>query len=295
MKRLDLTLLETFRTVVEHGGFTAAADRLGLTQPGVSLQVRQLERQLGVRLIERIGRKAQPTRAGLEFLAHIPQIEASVDAAVDAVSRYSNGKAGRVRLGTGATACIFLLPPILGNLRHLYPDLEIAISTGNTADIVKKIQDNQLDLGLVTLPTAGRILDITPLLDDEFMLIAPPDTALPERVTAVALTNLPMLLFEQGGNTRHIADDWFAQAGVNLKPVMSLGSVEAIKELVAAGLGCAILPGMALRSHGEGSSFSVRSLSPRLHRKLALVLRRDKRLDFGLRETVRALEALAIR
>lgn len=121
-------------------------------------------------------------------------------------------------------------------------------------------------------------------------MIAPPGMELPARLTPEALARLPVLLFEPGGITRRIADEWFARAGVTLKPVMSLGSVEAIKRLVGAGLGCAILPGMAVR--GESDGLLVRSLSPRVHRTLGLVLRRDKPLHRGLRETLKALRAL---
>jgi len=293
MKTLNLDYLRTFVAVVDRGSFSAAAERLGITQPAVSQQIRQLERSLGAPLIERIGRRARPTSAGADLLAHADQIEAAVTAARDAVARRASGTAGRVRLGTGATACIFLLPPLLKELRQAFPDLEITVTTGNTADIVKAIEDNVLDIGLVTLPVSGRPFDITPVLDDDFVAIAPAETPLPARVSAAQLAKRPMILFEPGGNTRRIADAWFARSGVNLKPIMSLGSVEAIKELVAAGLGCAVLPGMAVRNAHDRANLSVRPLSPRLIRKLAVVIRRDKRLHAGLQGVFRALKGLA--
>ena len=291
-KPLNLGHVRTFVSVVTHGSFSAAAQRLDITQPAVSLQIRQLEKRLGTRLIERVGRRARPTAAGAELLVHAEQIDAVVSSALDAVTRRATGAMGRVRLGTGATACIFLLPRILKDLRHRFPQLEITVSTGNTADIVKAIEDNVLDLGLVTLPASGRAFDITPVLDDEFVVIAPRALKLPARVTAAALATKPVLLFEPGGNTRKITDGWFAASGVTLKPVMSLGSVEAIKSLVAAGLGCAILPAMAAR-HTRGTDLVVQPLSPRLHRTLAVVIRRDKQLHAGLSDLVLALKALA--
>ena len=293
MRNINLDYLQSFVAVVERGSFSAAAERLNLTQPAVSLQIRQLERCLGATLIERIGRKAKPTAAGAELLAHADRIDAAVSSAVEAVARRVTGAMGRVRLGTGATACIFLLPPILKDLRQRFPNLEITVTTGNTADIVKAVEENVLDIGLVTLPVSGRVFDITPVMDDEFLLIAPSDMKLPARVTAAALSTKPVLLFEPGGNTRRIADAWFARGGISLKPVMSLGSVEAIKELVAAGLGCAILPGLAVRQERHRSDVTIRSLSPRLHRKLAVVIRRDKRLHTGLNDVFRTLKGLS--
>ncbi len=292
MKQLNLDYLKAFVTVAERGSFSAAAERLGLTQPAVSLQVRALERHLGTTLVERVGRVARPSAAGAELLAHAAQIEAAVEAARAAVGRRAAAGAGRLRIGTGATACIFLLPPLLKKLRQAFPSLAITVTTGNTAEIVKAIDENVLDVGLVTLPVAGRSLEITPVLDDEFMLIAPAGMKLPARITAAALADRPVLLFEPGGNTRKIADAWFARSRVQLEPIMSLGSVEAIKELVSVGLGCAILPGMAVRNLRAGSGLSVHRLYPRLHRQLATVIRRDKRLQPGLAHILRAFQQL---
>ena len=293
MKNLNLDYLESFRVVIESGSFSAAAERLQLTQPAVSLQVRQLERSLNATLIERVGRKARPTAAGAALLAHAEQISVAVTSAVDAVTQQTTGTAGRVRLGTGATACIFLLPPILRELRTALPGLELTVTTGNTPEIAKAVEDNTIDIGLVTLPVSGRSFEITPVLNDEFVLIAPPDMPLPALITPAVLTTRPIVLFEPGGNTRRTADEWLARGGVSLKPLMSLGSVEAIKEMVRAGLGCAILPGMAVSAKTKQRDLAVRSLSPKLYRRLAVVIRRDKRLDRGLRQTLSALKAIS--
>jgi DNA-binding transcriptional LysR family regulator len=295
MKSLNLDYLQSFLIVIECGSFSAAAERLQLSQPAVSLQVRQLEKTLNATLIERVGRKARPTAAGVALLAHAQQVNAAVASAGDAVAHHNTGTAGRVRLGTGATACIFLLPPILRELRTELPALEITVTTGNTAEIVKAIEDNTIDIGLVTMPVSGRSFEITPVLNDEFVLIAPHDMPLPARITPAVLATKPVLLFEPGGNTRRIADEWLVRGGVSPKPLMSLGSVEAIKEMVRAGLGCAILPGMAVSARAKQQDLIVRSLSPKLHRRLAVVVRRDKRLDRGLRKTLSALKAISPR
>ena len=292
MQRLNLDQLGAFAAVVELGSFSAAAERLQLTQPAVSLQVRQLEKRLGTLLVERVGRRARPTAAGAALLPHAAHIDEAVAAALDAVGAHAAGTAGRVRLGTGATACIFLLPPVLRELRRRFPELELTVTTGNTAEIVKAVDSNTIDLALVTLPAAGRALVVTPVLDDEFVAVAPRGTVLPARVSPAALAKQPLLLFEPGGNTRRITDAWFARSGVALRPAMSLGSVEAIKELVAAGLGWAVLPQMAVRKEQARGAFAVAPLAPRLKRTLALVVRRDKRLQRPLSEAMRAIEAL---
>jgi DNA-binding transcriptional LysR family regulator len=178
-------------------------------------------------------------------------------------------------------------------LRTSLPALEITVTTGNTPEIAKAVEDNVIDIGLVTMPVSGRSFEVIPVLKDEFVLIAPRDMPLPARITPAVLATKPVVLFEPGGNTRRITDQWLARGGVSLKPLMSLGSVEAIKEMVRAGLGCAILPGMAVSAAAKPRDLIVRSLSPRLYRRLAVVVRRDKRLDLGLRKTLSALRAIS--
>lgn len=293
MNALKLDQLHTFLEVVERGTFSAAADRMGISQPAVSLQVRQLERRLGVRLIERVGKQATPTMAGLSLIEHARRIDAAVSSALDDMATFQDGALGRVRIGTGATACIYLLPPVLRDIKQRFPDLEISVRTGNTADVLKALEENSLDVGLVTLPAAGRMFDVTPVLDDAFVAItAVDDDGLPDVVTPADLATRPLVLYEAGGNTRRIVDRWFADAGVAPAPVMDLGSVEAIKELVGAGLGCSVLPGTAMRDAGGRRAVRSCRLSPKLSRGLALVLRRDKTLSRGLREAVSALRRI---
>ncbi len=294
MRGLNLDALRTFAQVIELGSFSAAAERGGITQPAVSLQVRQLERRFGLKLVERVGRRAGPTAAGLELLTHIRAIDAALVQAEQAMTAHASQVTGRVRLGTGATACTYLLPPLLADLRRRFPALDVVASTGNTSDMLRGLENNTLDMGLVTLPAPGRMIEATPVLEDEFVAIFPArgPFAIPATATPQALAALPLVLFEPGARTRRLVDDWFEAAGLAAKPVMELGSTEAMKEIVAAGLGCAVLPRLAVSGAGERSALLVRSLTPRLSRTLAVVVRRDKPLSRGLRHLQEALLAL---
>ncbi|PND33524.1 LysR family transcriptional regulator [Achromobacter pulmonis] len=294
MRGLNLDQLRTFALVIETGSFSAAAERSGVTQPAVSLQIRQLERRFGLKLVERVGRRAGPTAAGMELLAHVRTIDAALAQAELAMTAHASQVAGRIRLGTGATACTYLLPPLLADLRRRFPALDIVVSTGNTADMLRGLETNTLDIGLVTLPAPGRMFQVTPVLEDEFVAIFPAgDPAMiPAAATPQALARLPLVLFEPGARTRRLVDDWFEAAGVAAKPVMELGSTEAMKEIVGAGLGCAILPGLAVSGAGRRAALEVRPLAPRLARGLAIVLRRDKPLGRGLRHLQESLLAL---
>jgi DNA-binding transcriptional LysR family regulator len=293
MRALNPDHLRTFVEVVEHGSFSAAAQRLSLTQPAVSQHVRELERRLGVRVIERAGKRAQPTAAGEELLRHARQIEAALGQACAAMASHRDEVIGRVRLGTGATACIYLLPTVLRRLHQRFPRVEIVVKTGNTPDILRSLEDNALDVALVTLPAPGRTFDVTPVIDDELVALFPAEGRRPPQVaTPSFLSERPVVLYEPGGKARRVIDDWFLRAGLSLRPVMELGSVEAIKRLVAAGLGCAVLPRIAVVGSGRSGQLRVRPLSPRLHRTLGIVVRRDKLMDRGLREMIRALGSL---
>ncbi|WP_212677152.1 LysR family transcriptional regulator [Pandoraea sp. PE-S2R-1] len=293
MRRLNLDQLHTFAEVIDAGSFSAAADRLDLSQPAVSLQVRQLEQRLNVRLIERVGKRLKPSSAGLTLLEHARRIDAVVEEALQALSTHAEGIAGEVAIGTGATACIHLLPPMLRTMRKRHPALDIRVSTGNTDDVLAAVTENRLDVGLVTLPAAGRSLHITPVLRDEFVAIGASGAQdWPEKVTPHALAAMPMVAFETGSSTRLLIDEWFLQAGLRVRPVMALGSIEAIKEMVAAGLGYSIVPRMAVSAAHHRRGLRIAALTPELSRTLAIVVRQDKPLAPGLRRVLQALEGL---
>jgi len=294
MKTFNLDHLATFVRVVETGSFSGAAAKLGLTQPAISLQIRQLEKRLGTALLERVGRKARPTSAGSELLAHVDRIDGALSSAIDSVARHAADVIGDVRMGTDNTVTLFLLPAVLGALRKRYPGLAISVSTGNAADIAKAVEENRIDLAFATLPVSGRALEVTPVLDDPIVAIARRDMALPHRLTATNLAKLPLLLSQPGSAGRRITDRWFARGDATINPAMSLGSAEAIKAMAMAGLGCGILSEMAVSAE-VNQDLMIRPLSPPLKRTLGVVIRKDKRLSKGLKAAYDALLQLGRR
>lgn len=282
-----LDQLAAFVDVVELGSFTAAAEKAGLTQPAISQQIKQLELSLGVRLIERVGRRAQPSVAGAELVVHARRILAECNAARDSMTPYREGSVGRVRIGSGGTASIHLLPRAIASAKKRMPGLEITVRIGNTDEILRDLETNALDLAVVTLPATGRSLEIETFYEDELLAVAPKGSEIPENGPDAAFLRDRILLLYDGGNTRAITDSWFAEAGIRPQSVMELGSVEAIKELVAAGLGWSLLPELALKR--DRAILTTSPVRPRLVRQLGIVLRRDKHLTKGLREMIRCL------
>ncbi|EMM7791802.1 LysR family transcriptional regulator [Klebsiella oxytoca] len=246
MMTLNLGNLATFRLVVQRGSFSAAADVLGLSQPAVSLQVRQLEQFLQTRLLERTGRGIKATAAGIALLAHSEQIE-----------------------------------------------LAVRVTVGNTLEVVRAIEENRLDLGLCTLPANGRSLAVMPVLEEEFVCIfSDGQDELPWSLTPEILQSLPLIAFESGSGTRDLIDGWFLADGRAVAPVMQLGSIEAIKRMVRAGLGFSIVPRMAVEHPQDRIGLNVQSLTPLLHRQLGIIMRQDKIISKGIAEILRLLQKL---
>lgn len=290
MPTLNLDHLATFRLVASRTSFSGAADVLGLSQPAVSLQIRQLEHTLKTRLVERTGRGIRLTAAGTNLLLHIDNIDQAVSAAVSSVAATMQEVSGTITLGTGATACIHLLPPVLEQLRHEHPLLTVRVRTGNTQDILRAVEDNRIDIGLITLPAAGRSLHISPVIEEEFRVITQESkTGAKTSITAAELHTLPLIIFESGSGTRALIDGWFQAQGISVQPVMELGSIEAIKRMVQAGLGYSIVPGMAVGNAKDCTGLRVTAMEPTLCRTLGTVMRQDKVLSKGILEVLKLL------
>lgn len=293
----DLTLahLRTLAEIARRGSFSRAAEALGLSQPAVSLHVRHLEQVLGVPLLERVGKRAFPTEAGRLLLEHAERAAASLDAAVQALARRRGVVAGRVRLGTGATASIYHLPPLFRRLHARHPELELQVVTGNTPDIVARLLANELDLAVVTNPVASRRILVAPLVSDPLVAVTPATGEWRRRraFTPGELGRHPLILYERGGAIRGVIDGWFRRAGVAPQVGMELGSAEAIKKLVEAGLGLSISPAVAVRAEVRAGALRAVALDPPLERRLAVVWRRDKPESPALAVVRRALAELA--
>jgi len=291
----SLRQFRIFLAAVETGSVTAAARSLNVTQPAASQQLRELERILGTRLLVRAGGRVVPTSAGEALMAPAGRAQAAVEEAVAAVAAHRAGDTGRIRLGTGATACIYLLPPVLAAMKRRMPGLDVIIATGNSEDMLDRLEAGELDITLATLPGGlSRSLSATPVLQDPLVALLPEALATADAVlTPALLAGLPLILYEPGGKTRGVIDGWFRQAGIRPQPIMELGSIEAIKMLVGSGLGASVMPQLALADPVAGTV--VRALAPPVWRDLGYVLRRTQLLDRGLRLFIEELgRAVAI-
>jgi DNA-binding transcriptional LysR family regulator len=207
--------------------------------------------------------------------------------------RHRDGWLGQVRVGSSTTALIYHLPPVLQALRAEHPNIELVVTTGTTSGVVERIVRNEVDLGVVSLPLSERQLDVVPLKREPLVAIfAARVPRLPARVTPEFLLQHPLLLEFARAQVRALIIEWLSAGGAEPRAAMELDNLEAVKRMVASGLGASIVPAAAVsRAELEGG-LATRPLKPALTRTLALVQRRDKPADAALQAVRAALMSL---
>ena len=294
MRSLNLDQLRAFVEVVERGSFTAAAKELNLTQPAVTHQVQELERRFQVALVERFGKRAYLTQAGEKLIEHARNLLDEDSRAHVAMRRFGDGWLGRVRVGTSMTVLMYVLPPILRQLKTDHPQLEISLKAGLTTTTLQMLKTNALDLGVCALPIEDPAFETVPLFNDELVAILPAALGqVPKKVTPAFLSQCPLILGSQNSALRRTIADWLALAGPPPRPLMEFDNVEAMKSVVAVGLGASIVPSLSLGAgHVMMANTLVRPLSPRASRQVGLVRLRGKRGTDGMELVSAALLTL---
>lgn len=241
---MDLHQLHTFQLVALYKSFSRAAQELNLTQPAVTLQIKNLERELGELLINRLGRTLVLTPAGEVFLTYTQRILNLKDQAVENVRLFSNER-GRLTIGAGSTTTIFRLPEILKIFHQSYPLVEIRIRNGDSGLITGLVNENAVDLGFVTtLPQDGNLFTL-PIFQDRIWLIAP--KSYPSQISTGQLGEESLILFRSGSGFRRFLEEQFQHHQFVPRVTMELESIEAIIRLVQSGLGLAFLPEIAVK------------------------------------------------
>lgn len=298
MRSLSLDQLRTLLTVVELGSFSAAAQRLNLSQPAVSLQVRELEARLGVTLIERLGKRAYATAAGRDLLEHTRRLMHEEESALASMRRHREGLIGRVRIGTNGHYLIHCLPPALRALRAEFPMIELIITTGTAQGVMDRMLRNETDVGFITLPVDERLFAVTVVRTDPIFAVLPAGYAdVPDRVTPAYAAGHPLIFEVQRATVANKIGGWLEAGGVAVRPAMELDNLEAMGIVVAAGLGVAFIDDLPAFSFGPAVAGGVvlRPLDPPLERSVGVVVRRDKPDEPALSTVRDALTALGRR
>ena len=272
---MDLTTLKIIVSLAERGSLTAAAEELHLTQPALSIRLRKLQAELGVRLFEVRGRRARLTRAGEVVLAYARRFANLQSELTREMVDLAGLAKGSVAIGTIDAASIYVLPHVFSRFRELYPAIDITLEIASTVPLLGELRAGRLDLVIGTLPVdRGDGLDVRPIYREKLLVIAPPAHRLARArtVEVSALAGEPFISFHEVSVTRRMIERVLGRCGISPRVTIATDSPEAMKKLVAAGLGLAVLPEPIVRDDVErGTLAALRVKGLAFERTLGLI------------------------
>ena len=247
---MDTRQLAAFCAVVEKSSFSQAAEKLGVTQPAVSLQVRALEERLGQTLLDRSGRRVEPTEAGLRLYRSAQRMLALEEQLYDEVAADSGELQGTLAIGASTGPGAHLVPLLLCEFQQEHADLHVSLSIWDTQTVSEKVAQRELELGVVGALRRNRSLEFEPLVRDEIVLAVPPGhRAAGGTVSVDDLREETVVAMQEGAGVRQVVDEELRRAGLRvreLEPKLELGLQESVKSAVAAGFGVTFISRTAI-------------------------------------------------
>lgn len=287
---MNFDRLRTFRALAESLHFRKTAEKLHISQSAVSQQINTLEAELGVLLVERIGRRTFLTPAGKALVDEAAKVLAAVERAGEAVRAFGAGDVDRLRLGASTTPGVYIVPAALGAFRVALPLVELTFQIANSEDIETALLHNDLDLGIIGEEIAQDELFQVGIGEDEIIAVAAPKFAGRQRLRARDLEKVPILVRESGSATRHHVDGGLSKIGVKPKIAFELPSPEAQVRAAAAGLGLAFVSRhVAAADLAAKRLVVVRVEGLRLVRPIIAAYHRDKRVSPAMQQLIALL------
>jgi DNA-binding transcriptional LysR family regulator len=244
---MDLRQLEIIRAIADSGSFTAAGEKLHVSQSAISRQILLLEDELGEPVFHRIGRRIRITPAGEALLQLSHRVFQDLQDTVSIISDKRESLQGTIRLVGGMTVCLYVFPVLLSEVRRLHPQLDMKVTVGSAERSIAMLRSGAGDLGLLTLPVETPDLVSVPVLREELLLITYPTHPIAKKKTIAPhdLDKQPFVLFETGSITRRLVEEFFARERIAPQIIMETENVEIIKAMVRSGLGMSIIPWQA--------------------------------------------------
>lgn len=289
MSALTLKHLRYFEALARHGHFGRAAESCAISQPALSLQMKELEALLGAPLVERASREVRLTSLGQDFVTRARDILRAVDE-LGALARASVGPMiGRLRLGVIPTIAPYLLPAVIQRLGHAFPGIDPHPREAVTQKLLENLHEGRLDAAIVALPVSEPALHEEPLFDEEFVLVRPEwDAALPVP-EASALREMRLLLLEEGHCFR---DQALSFCGGSVSERMEGSSLSTLVQMVGAGIGVTLIPEMAVPVETRSARVSVARMPGRPKRRIGVIWRKTNPLGEQLGEIAALLRDL---
>lgn len=298
---LTLRQLQCFSAVAKNLSYTRAAEQLHLTQPAVSMQIRQLEQEAGLALTEQLGKQVHLTEAGQEVYRYAKSILAQVREMDDVLDRLKGFAGGRLRIAAISSAKYFA-PRLLGTFHQRFPDVSVSMDVTNQTAVVKLVMDNEVDMAIMGEPPEDANLEAIPFMDNPLVIVAAPEHRLAtrKRIAQQELEKEVFLIREPGSGTRGAMQRFFREQKLKLTTGMEMGSLSSIKHGVQAGLGLGLLPRGAVEPElllGRLVELKVKGLP--IVRHWYVVLHKGKRLSVAAAEfksllTDEAVDLLAV-
>lgn len=293
---MNLRDLRYLVALAEHRHFGRAAEASFVSQPTLSTQIRKLEEELEVTLVERAPRKVMLTPAGREIAERARRVLADVEQLRETARRSRDPEAGTVRLGLFPTLGPYLLPHVVPRLRQRFPRLELLLVEEKTEEILHRLRDGRLDAGLLALPLHEESLHAEPLFDEPFVLAVPEGHPFARRKTLAVskLAGEDLLLLEEGHCLREQALDVCRLAGAAEKSGFRATSLETLRQMVAANVGMTLLPTLAIKPPVAPPEHIhlLRFQGKPPHRRIALVWRRSSAMGEFLKKLAAVLRDL---
>ncbi len=248
---METKQLQAFCAVVERRSFSQAAERLGVTQPAVSLQIRALEERFGKQLIDRSGRRVEPTEAGLALYRSAQRLLAVEDQLLADLADEGTGElAGRLGIGASTGPGAHFVPLLLCEFAAAHPELHVALSIADTQAVIDRVVERDLELGIVGALRRHRGLEFEPIAQDEIVLAVPPGHPFAGReVTLDELRAETLVVMQEGAGVRHVIEDELRRAGLRVRELESrleMGLQESVKSAVSAGYGVSFISRTAI-------------------------------------------------
>lgn len=269
--------LKVFRAVAERSSFRKASEALHLSQPAVSQHIHALEEELGIRVFDRSGARTSLTPAGKLLLKYAERSARVLDEAREALTRFNGEVSGELRLGASTTVAQYILPRMLGAFLKDNPRVTLSVVSGNTEEIVALLLRGSIVLGMIEGPSLSKEVHVEKFLDDQMVLIVPAshEWVGASRVPLHALTEVPLLVREQGSGSRRVIEQALRKAGLQLNQLqirMELDSTEAIVSGVEAGLGLGFVSAWAIgKAFRLGTVIPIEVDSLDIRRELTLI------------------------
>jgi DNA-binding transcriptional LysR family regulator len=274
---MDTRQLAAFCAVVERKSFSQAAERLGVTQPAVSLQVRSLEKRLGRKLLDRSGRRVEPTEAGLALYRGAQRMLALEGQLIEELDAGEDGElGGTLEVGASTGPGSTVVPVLLCEFQRENPGVAVSLSISDTQSVVDRVAERELELGVVGASRRHRGVVFEPFFRDEVVLACPPGHRFAGRsVSLEELREEPLIVMQEGAGVRQVIEDELRRAGTRLRdlePRLELGLQESVKSAVAAGHGVTFISRTAIEADlaaGTLETARVKGLEP--SREISLV------------------------